>query len=95
MAGNERATARWLLRGGIAKLELSAHETLVLLALLDRMDRAGVAWPSQLRLARDLGMGRATVQRALYRLLELGVVVEHEPGRSGRSTRYRVVIRSA
>ncbi len=85
-----RITTRWLARGGLRSLGLSAHEGWVLVALIDRADRAGVAWPSQLRLAADLGIARSTVQAALSRLLEVGAIVEHEPGRPGRSTRYRV-----
>ncbi|MFT4282521.1 helix-turn-helix domain-containing protein [Microbacterium sp.] len=66
------------------------HEGWVLVALVDRADSDGISWPSQLRLAADLGIARSTVQLALGRLLEVGAIVEHEPGRSGRSTRYRV-----
>lgn len=85
------ATRRTLLRGGIGALGLSAHEGLVLLKLMDHADVDGIAWPSQITIKDDLGMGRATVQRALARLLEVGVIVEHEPGRPGRTTRYRIV----
>ena len=87
LARNRRA----LLRGGIGDLGLTAHEALVLLKLMDHAGPDGIAWPSQLTIADDLGVARATVQRALTRLLELGAVVEHEPGRSGRATRYRIV----
>lgn len=86
-----RITVRRMLRGGIAERVLSAHDALVLLALIDRADHEGIAWPSQYTLAADLGMARSTVQAALSRLLEAGEIVEHEPGRQGRSTRYRVV----
>lgn len=85
-----RITTRWLVRGGLKSLGLSMHEGWVLVALVDRADREGIAWPSQLRLAADLGIARSTVQLALARLVEAGAIVEHEPGRPGRSTRYRV-----
>lgn len=90
-----RISPRRLLRGGIGDLGLSAHDALVLLALVDYADTAGIAWPSQYTLARDLGLARSTVQGALGRLVAAGVVVEHEPGRQGRSTRYRVVVQLA
>ena len=82
---------RGLLRGGVGALGLSAHEALVLLKLMDHAGGDGIAWPSQLTIAEDLGMGRATVQRALVRLVEVGAIAEHEPGRSGRATRYRIL----
>ncbi|MEL5990744.1 helix-turn-helix domain-containing protein [Microbacterium phosphatis] len=85
-----RITTRWLARGGLKSLGLSMHEGWVLVALIDRADRDGIAWPSQLRLAADLGIARSTVQIALARLLEAGAIVEQEPGRPGRSTRYRI-----
>jgi len=84
-----------MLRGGIAELGLSAHEALVLLALLDHSNSEGVAWPSQYTLADELGMARSTVQGSLGRLLAAGHIVEHEPGRQGRSTRYRVTVQLA
>lgn len=90
-----RITTRWLVRGGLQQLGLSAHEGLVLIALIDRADRDGISWPSQLRLAADLGIARSTVQAVLGRLLDIGAIVEHEPGRPGRSTRYRVCETSA
>ncbi|MGN7188839.1 helix-turn-helix domain-containing protein [Microbacterium enclense] len=85
-----RINARWLARGGLHQLGLSMHEGWVLLALIDRADRDGISWPSQLRIAADLGIARSTVQEALSRLREVGAVIEHEPGRVGRSTRYRI-----
>lgn len=85
-----RINARWLARGGLRHLGLSMHEGWVLLALIDRADKDGISWPSQLRIAADLGIARSTVQDALARLREVGAVVQHEPGRVGRSTRYRI-----
>jgi DNA-binding transcriptional MocR family regulator len=43
------------------------------------------AWPSQLTLADETGVHRATVQRALDRLVKAGVLeVEQRPGRTHR-----------
>ena len=66
------------------------HEGWVLVALVDRADKHGISWPSQYTLAADLGIARSTVQLALARLVEVGAIVEHEPGRQGRSARYRI-----
>lgn len=90
MARAQRITPRWLARGGLRALGLSMHEGWVLFALIDRADKDGIAWPSQLRIAADLGIARSTVQEALGRLRDVGAIVEHEPGRPGRSTRYRI-----
>ncbi|ARJ05484.1 hypothetical protein GCM10010988_05730 [Cnuibacter physcomitrellae] len=83
-----RITSRWLLRGGIGQLGLSKTEALVLLALLDHADK-GVAWCPQTHLSRDLRVSRSQVNEAQARLREIGALVEHEPGRQGRATRYR------
>lgn len=84
-----RITSRWLLRGGIGDLELSNTEALVMLALLDHVDKGGVAWRSQADLARDLRISRQWINKAQGRLRERGLLIEHEPGRQGRATRYR------
>lgn len=84
-----RLSSRWLLRGGIGHLGLNRTEGLVLLALLDHIDKAGVAWCPQTHLARDLRIARSQINLAQARLREMGVLVEHEPGRQGRATRYR------
>lgn len=85
-----RITTRWLARGGLKSLGLTMHEGWVLVALVDHADRDGIAWPSQYTIAADLGIARSTVQLALTRLVEVGAIVEHEPGRQGRSARYRI-----
>lgn len=84
-----RITSRWLLRGGIGALGLSNTEALVLLALLDHVGKDGVAWRSQVDLARDLRVSRQWVNKAQGRLRDRGLLIEHEPGRQGRATRYR------
>jgi len=85
-----RITSRWLLRGGIATLGLNQSDGLVLLAIVDRANEQGIAWPSQYKLATDLGIARSTVQAALGRLVEHELLLEHEPGRQGRSARYQL-----
>lgn len=85
-----RITTRWLARGGLRTLGLTASEGWVLLALIEYAGTDGISWPSQYTLATELGLARSTVQNSLTRLLELGVIEEHEPGQQGRSTRYRV-----
>lgn len=85
-----RLSPRSLLRGDIARLELAPRDALVLLALIDRADRDRIAWPSQVRLARELNLSRQGVQRSVARLIAAGAITEVEQGRSGRSTRYRV-----
>lgn len=77
-------TIRWLLRGGIAQLGLTPHEASVLMYLIDRGDRDGRSFPSQVRMARELGQGRRGVQNALARLEDIGAitVTAHVQGRS-------------
>lgn len=85
-----RITSRWVLRCGIADLDLSKTEALVLLALLDHVDKAGIAWRPQTKLAQDLRISRSQINEAQARLRDIGALVEHEPGRQGRATRYRI-----
>ena len=84
-----RITTRWLLRGGIGELGLTKTEALVLLALLDHIDKDGTAWRSQANLARDLRISRQWINDAQARLRDRGLLIEHEPGRQGRATRYK------
>lgn len=83
-----RITTRWLLRGGIGDLDLTKTEALVLLALLDHAEK-GIAWCPQTHLARHLRISRSQINEAQARLRDIGALVEHEPGRQGRATRYR------
>lgn len=84
-----RITTRWLLRGGIGNLGLTKVEALVLLALLDHVGKDGIAWCPQTHLSRDLRISRSQVNQAQARLRDIGALIEHEPGRQGRATRYR------
>lgn len=83
-----RISTRWLLRGGIGDLNLTKTEALVLLALLDHEEK-GVAWCPQTNLAQHLRISRSQINEAQARLRDLGALIEHEPGRQGRATRYR------
>ncbi|OJU43622.1 MAG: hypothetical protein BGN98_10425 [Microbacterium sp. 69-7] len=80
---------RWLLRGGIAALNLTKEEALVLMYLVDRSDSYGVSFPSQVRMARELGCARSGVQNALGRLELVGALTVTAKIR-GRSNGYRL-----
>lgn len=84
-----RITSSWVLRTGIADLDLTKTEALVLLALLDHVGKDGVAWRSQRNLAHDLRISRQWIGEAQTRLRDRGLLIEHEPARSGRATRYK------
>lgn len=84
-----RVTASWVLRVGIADLDLTKTEALVLLALLDHIGKDGVSWRSQRNLAHDLRISRQWIGEAQIRLRDRGLLIEHEPARSGRATRYK------
>jgi hypothetical protein len=70
---------------------LTASQRLVLdrLRLLGRLDSSGWCWPSVPYLAAELGRGERTIQRAVARLVELGLVERQE--RINASSRYRAV----
>jgi DNA-binding MarR family transcriptional regulator len=85
-----RITARWLLRGGIAHFGLSQSEALVLLALLDHAE-GDISWVKQTDLRDHLKMARSTVQEAQSSLEARGLIAVHEPGRQGRTTRWRII----
>ncbi len=85
-----RLSSRWLLRGGIAELGLTQSEALVLLALLDHAE-GDISWIKQTHLQKHLGIARSTVQEAQARLIDLGVLEVHEPGRQGFTQRWRII----
>lgn len=62
----------------------------VLMAMCEFADATGLCWPSHGTLARMTGKHRATVIRAIDRLVELGLVARH-PGQ-GRSSTYRLML---
>jgi hypothetical protein len=63
----------------------------VLLAIADRADDEGVAWPSMGDISRRCGVGVATVQRAVSKLIELKEIEVFEGGAGKRSNRYVVL----
>ena len=74
----------WKQRVGDAGLKL------VLVKLADNADDHGYSWWSQRRLAEECEMGRATVQRKLAKLRELGLLeVDVQP--NGGSNGYRLL----
>ena len=62
--------------GMIAQHDLSTSEGAVLVRLAFRA-ASGSVWESQPAIATATGVSRATVQRSLYRLVELGLIVRH------------------
>lgn len=65
---------------------LSASAQVVLGALCDRANAAGVAWPAVETIARDYGLAESTVRRVLGELAAAGVVLVAR--RAGRVSRY-------
>jgi DNA-binding transcriptional ArsR family regulator len=68
---------------------------LVLLKLTDNANDAGECWPSQRRLAAECEMSRATVQRKLDKLEELGLVevsLRKRDNGSQTSNLYRILM---
>lgn len=74
------------LRDAGAFATLSASANVVLAALCDRANAAGVAWPSVETIARDYGLGESTVRRALAELVACGLVLAVR--RAGKVSRY-------
>lgn len=72
--------------------ELGTSETLVLLALADQANDAGVAWPAQGSLARRARQTDRNVRRVLVKLERMGLLsVERRSSSHGRkSNRYRL-----
>lgn len=72
--------------------KLGVSETLVMLALADRADDDGIAWPAQGDLARRARQTDRNVRRVLGRLERLGLLtVERRSSRHGRrSNRYHL-----
>ena len=63
--------------------------------LIHHADERGVCWPKIATLAKDLGIGRRTVERALNRLEAAGLVERRENRRYGRQVEnfYRLTVR--
>ncbi|WP_442922670.1 hypothetical protein [Microbacterium sp. XT11] len=57
--------------------------------MLDHIGKDGIAWCSQRNLAKDLRITRPYVGEIQVRLRDRGLLIEHEPSRPGRATRYK------
>lgn len=93
----ERQVQRWYapdyrrqLRNAGAFRTLSASAQVVLAALGDRANAAGVAWPAVETIARDYGLAESTVRRALGELAGAGLIILSR--RAGKVSRYALVI---
>jgi len=78
------------LRDAGAFRNLSASAQVVLAALGDRANAAGVAWPAVETIARDYGLAESTVRRALGELAGAGLIILSR--RAGKVSRYALVI---
>ena len=67
---------------------------LVLLAIADHCNTAGVAWPSLTRLASYVNVDRRNVITAVNRLIEMGELERIKTGKTGVATTYKVVLTS-
>lgn len=74
------------LRDAGALATISASANVVLAALCDRANAAGVAWPSAETIAKDYGLGESTVRRAIGELVAVGLVLAVR--RAGKVSRY-------
>ncbi|CAH0207386.1 helix-turn-helix domain-containing protein [Microbacterium sp. Bi121] len=53
--------------------------------------RTRIAWPSQGTIGEERNLNPRTVKRAMARLAEVGLIVQQEAGRRGRSARWLIV----
>lgn len=89
---NESATLldRWkLVKAASVDPRLSRGDVAVLIAILDRMNSDGVAWPSLGTVAADAHVDRRTATRAIARLVDTSYLLR-ESGNRTASNRYRV-----
>ena len=80
----------WRLGSGI---RLSPNERLVLLALADRCNGAGICWPGLTDLAARSGLRPRAIRAILRRLERRKLVVTHH--RRGRTSRYHLLLSDA
>jgi DNA-binding transcriptional ArsR family regulator len=74
--------------GALASLSASGH--IVLSAMCDRANAAGLCWPAVETIATEYGIGISSVRRALAELTEVGMLlVLREPGKPNR---YRLTV---
>ncbi len=65
--------------------ELPHRAITVYMYLKDRSDKNGTCWPGIKTIAKDLGLSRSTVKRALHDLTDKGYLVKEERHRSNGS----------
>lgn len=82
---------RWHLLGAACRdARLSRTDIAVLFVIVDRMDaKTGLSWPGLGTVAKDAGINRSSVVRAVRDLVRLGYLVR-DSGGPGRSNRYRM-----
>ena len=72
--------------------EADGHDRLVLLAIANHANADGAAaWPSVTRIAAEARVDRATVYRALHRLVEIGELEITPGGGRGVTNQYRLI----
>lgn len=82
--------ARWRLVGQACTDDrLSRSDVACLWAIVDRIGRDGVAWPSLNTVADEAKASRSTVVRAIAKLSEFGYLIR-ESGNRTASNRYRI-----
>jgi len=74
----------------------SASEKLVLLALADRADDGGVAWPSMATMATRCGLSAKQVRRHIRALVHRGLIGVLSGGKGGRATtpKYKLLLQN-
>ncbi|MBS0245500.1 MAG: helix-turn-helix domain-containing protein [Proteobacteria bacterium] len=81
------------LDGAMRDSRLTASTRVVFYEIVQHINRvSGNAWPSELRLAQRLGLGLATVKRAVIQLREFGYI---EFEKTGRHNTYRLAFSEA
>jgi hypothetical protein len=81
----------WFAREAISEYELSPHEVVIFIVVFDHANAQRRAYPSQALIAEEGNLSRATVQRGLRHLVELGLlIVVKESGGRGRAVEYEI-----
>lgn len=90
MANEAGLVARWrTMMAAIADSGLHRSDLAVLGCVLDRMDKAGVSYPSMTTIAEDARISRSQVVRVIPRLQNLGYL-QFDSGNQANSNRYRI-----
>lgn len=93
--GEHNLLSRWSLVGSsLSDPALSRGDVAVLWAVADRIGKDGTAWPGYGRLAKDMGLSRATVGRAVAKLASREYLLKHSGG-PGKPNVYRLGSRKA